>query len=215
MKEVIKKSDYGIDLHTGAYHRCNHPQIRANINDKATLNLAKAFAAPIIINSDLRDGSLRQTAMEEKIPLLLYEAGEALRFDNNAIEIGVRGILNFMREIGMINSKFCEIFPQKIFVARSSSWLRAPKSGIHIARAPLGKTVKKNEIIGEIANPFGDHKTYVRADEDGMIISMSKLPLVNKGDALFHIASNEQERKKKKSLYRDYNLDINDPINAR
>lgn len=212
MKEVVKKSDYGIDLHTGAYHRCNYPQIRANIADPKTFNLAKAFAAPVIINSDLRDGSLRSAVIQEKIPMLLYEAGEALRFDEGCIEIGVRGILNFMREIGMINSKFCEISPKKIFVARSSSWIRAPKSGIHISRIKLGEQVKKHKILGEISDPFGDHKTYVRALEDGIVIGKSKLPLANKGDALFHIAYEKENKKIKSHNYHNDNLENIDPI---
>ncbi len=215
MEEVVKKSDYGIDLHTGAYHRCNYPQIRANINDEKTFNLAKAFGAAVIINSDLRDGSLREAVAAQKIPMLLYEAGEALRFDENTVKIGVNGIFNFMREIGMINSKFCEISKIQTFIAHSSSWVRAPKSGIHIPCKKLGKIVKKNEVIGEISNPFGDHKVFVKAHEDGVIIGMSMLPLANKGDALFHIASEKEAKKIQNHIYRDENLENIDPINSR
>ncbi len=215
MKEVVKKSDYGIDLHTGAYHRCNYPQIRANIDDEATLNLAKAFSAPVIIKSDLRDGSLREAATGQKIPMLLYEAGEALRFNEDMIKIGVNGIFNFMREIGMINSEFCEISKKRVFVARSSSWVRAPKSGIHIPRKKLGKIVKKGEILGEISNPFGDNKAFVKAHEDGIIIGMSMLPLANKGDALFHIACEKETQRIQNNTYRDDNLENIDPINSR
>jgi predicted deacylase len=212
MKEIVKKSDYGIDLHTGAYHRCNHPQVRADISNSTTLNLAKAFGAPIIINSDLKDGSLRSAVIQEKIPMLLYEAGEALRFDEESIKIGTTGILNFMREIGMINSKFCELSPKKIFIAHSSSWIRAPKSGIHIPRAKLGELVKKHKILGEISDPFGDNKTYVRAAEDGIVIGMSKLPLANKGDALFHLASDSVNGKQKNKIFHNDNLENIDPI---
>lgn len=216
MEEVVKKSDYGIDLHTGAYHRRNYPQIRANINDETTLNLAKAFGAPVIINSDLRDGSLREAVSGQKIPMLLFEAGEALRFSEEMSKIGAHGILNFMREIGMLDSPYCEISKKKTFIARSSSWIRAPKSGIHVPVKKLGKIVKKGEIIGEISNPFGDHKFFVRANDDGIIIGMSMLPLANKGDALFHIASEKENKKAPNSVYGNYdNLANIDPINSR
>jgi uncharacterized protein len=193
MNEIVRKSDYGIDLHTGASHRSNYPQIRANFSNVRTLNLAKAFGAPVVINSNLRDGSLRESVSEQNIPMLLYEGGEALRFDELVIETGVKGILNFMREIGMIEAKVCEIHSRRVFVAHSSSWIRAPKSGIHIARQKLGKIVKVGDILGEISNPFGDHKSLVRATENGIIIGMSKIPMANKGDALFHIATRKDK----------------------
>ena len=102
MQEIVLKSDFGIDLHTGAFHRCNHPQIRCDISDEASLDLAKIFGAPVIVNSNLRDGSLRASVACENIPVILFEAGEALRFDSTNIKIGVEGILNVMSELGMI-----------------------------------------------------------------------------------------------------------------
>ncbi|NBV06218.1 MAG: succinylglutamate desuccinylase [Proteobacteria bacterium] len=188
MQEIVLKSDFGIDLHTGAFHRCNYPQIRADISDKKTFELAKAFSAPVIIGSNLRDGSLRASVSQINIPMILFEAGEALRFDEESIKVGINGILNVMQEIGMIKKIAQKNINKKTFIAKSSSWVRAPHSGIHIAYQELGKIVKKGEILGEISNPFGDHKILVEAHESGIIIGISKLPLANKGDALFHIA---------------------------
>lgn len=103
--EIVLKSDFGIDLHTGAVHKSNLPQIRTNIFNEETFKLAKAFEAPLILHSELRDGSLRSEAAENGTPILLYEAGEALRFDENAIRIDVRGIVNVLRENGMLPRK--------------------------------------------------------------------------------------------------------------
>lgn len=187
MREIVLKSDFGIDLHTGAFSRCNHPQIRCDTSDETTLELAKIFSAPVIVNSNLRDGSLRAAAAQAKIPMILFEAGEALRFDEKAIAIGLDGILNVMSAIGMIR-RGRKNSSRKIFVARSSSWIRAPQGGLHISQVGLGKHVKKGEILGEISNPFGDRKVVIKASEDGVIIGLSTLPLANKGDALFHVA---------------------------
>jgi predicted deacylase len=187
MQEIVLKSDYGIDLHTGAFSRCNHPQIRCDVTNNRTLALAKVFDAPVIVNSNLRDGSLRTAMISANIPIILFEAGEILRFDENNIKIGVEGILNVMAEIGMIKPRK-KSPPKKPFIAMSSSWLRASQSGIYIPLVTLGKVVKKGEILGEISNPFGDNKVVIKAHENGVIIGISKLPLTNKGDALFHIA---------------------------
>ncbi|MFT4939614.1 MAG: putative deacylase, partial [Paraglaciecola sp.] len=105
LQEVVTKCDVGIDLHTGAIHRSNLPQIRANLDDAETLTMAEAFGMPVLLNADIRDGSLRQAAADLGAKVLLYEAGEALRFDEFSIRAGVKGIINVMREIGMLNKR--------------------------------------------------------------------------------------------------------------
>ena len=62
MREIVSKCTHGIDLHTGAIHRTNLPQIRAYLGDKVTKELAEGFGVPVVIDSKLRDGSLREAA---------------------------------------------------------------------------------------------------------------------------------------------------------
>ena len=189
MKEIVEKSTHGIDLHTGAIHRSNLPQIRANLDDEETERLARAFNVPVIISSNLRDGSLRESAAEYGIPMLLYEAGEALRFDEVSIRAGVKGIINVMRELDMLppsRSKSRKLIDP--VVARSSSWVRAPDSGILRAMVPLGARVKKNTLLGIVADPFGETESQVTTPFSGIVIGRTNLPLVNEGDALYYIA---------------------------
>ena len=102
MEEVVRGSTHGIDLHAGSNYRSNLPQVRAAIDDPETLRLAKAFKVPVIINAKTRDGSLRHAASESGVTMLLYEAGEALRFDEVAIRAGVRGVMAVMQALGML-----------------------------------------------------------------------------------------------------------------
>ena len=189
MQEIVSQSTHGIDLHTGAIHRDNLPQIRANLDDEETEKLARAFNVPVIISSNLRDGSLREAAAEYGIPMLLYEAGEALRFDEVSIRAGVKGIINVMRTLEMLpasrSKKYKQIDPM---VARSSSWVRAPDSGILRAMVALGSRVKKDTLLGVVSDPFGSTESSVISGYNGIVIGRTKLPLVNEGDALFHIA---------------------------
>jgi len=212
MREIVLKSDYGIDLHTGSFNRRNYPQIRADLSDKRTLKMAQAFGAPVVVNSNLRDGSLRAAVVSENIPMILFEAGEALRFDESSIKTGVDGILRVMKQIGMIKPDQKHRIA-KTFIAQSSSWLRAPKSGINIPKIKLGSFVKKGDVISEITNPFGDRKTIIKAHESGIIIGISLLPLVNKGDALFHIATEKMKKNPDLISINDYYENI-DPINV-
>lgn len=189
MQEIVAQSTHGIDLHTGAIHRSNLPQIRANMDDPETEKLARAFEVPVIISSNLRDGSLREAAAEYGIPMLLYEAGEALRFDEISIRAGVKGILNVMRALEMLPATRNKLKKQsESVVARSSAWERASDSGIFRAMVPLGGRVKKGTLLGVVGDPFGEREVQITASFSGIVIGRTSLPLVNEGDALFHIA---------------------------
>jgi predicted deacylase len=188
MNEIVDKAHFGIDLHTGAINRSNLPQIRGNLDDDATLQLAKAFGTPVIVNSNVRDGSLRQCAADKGMPMLIYEAGEALRFDELCIRAGLRGTLNAMRHIGMLplSKKTSPVSP---VLADSTSWVRAPESGIVIPRVELGSRVMAGQLLAIIGDPVSDEEVQVEAPFDGIIIGQSKLPLAHEGDALFNVAA--------------------------
>lgn len=187
--EVVKKFDLGIDLHTASNHRSNLPQIRTNIYDKYTLKLAKAFKAPVVLHSDLLDGSLRAITRESGIPVLLYESGEALRFDELSIRVGVKGIVNVLEELKMLPKVLDDADKKQPVVVKHSSWLRSPESGIIRTIAELGSTVKKGDLVAYIYDPLDDNNYELLAPFDGIIIGKSELPLIQEGDALFHIAN--------------------------
>lgn len=189
MREIVANSTHGIDVHTGALHRENLPHLRVDLRDPETERLAHAFGVPVIINSDLRDGSLREVAAGRGIPMLLYEGGEALRFDELSIRAGVKGVLNVMRALDMLpRSRYHPRRQIESLVARSSAWVRATDSGIFRTFVALGARVTRGEVLGAVTSPFGDVSVELHSPASGIVIGKSKLPLVNEGDALFHIA---------------------------
>lgn len=193
MSEIVARCTHGIDLHTGAIHRSNLPQIRAQLDDAETRALALAFGAPVVLDSRLRDGSLREAAAERGIPTLIYEAGEALRFDEMSIRMGVAGIIEVMRRLGMLRRKTPHRpRDHKPVVADSSHWVRAPEGGILRSGLRLGQRVAVGELLGRVSDPFGAHEVAVTATHAGIVIGCNSLPLVNEGDALFHIARMER-----------------------
>ncbi|NWN83136.1 MAG: succinylglutamate desuccinylase/aspartoacylase family protein, partial [Halomonas sp.] len=186
---IVDQATHIIDLHTGAIHRTNLPQIRAQLEAGGeTERMANAFGAPVILNAELREGSLRHYAQNRGIPVLTYEAGEALRFDEWAITSGVRGVLRVMRRLGMLAGEHRRREPPAAEVANGSSWARAPIDGILRPGVRLGVRVAKGDVLGRVADPFGNAEGEVRAMADGIVIGMSRLPLANEGEALFHIA---------------------------
>lgn len=215
MKEIVSKCTHGIDLHTGAIHRTNLPQIRASLVDKKTLDFAKAFKAPIIIDSNLRDGSLREAAKKKKVTMLLFEGGEALRFEEGVIKCGVNGCIKAMRSIGMLpplKKVTTKIKPS--IVTKDSYWVRTPSSGTCRMLKKMGDYVRTNEKICVVSDLLGQLEIPIYAPEEGVMIGENKLPLVNQGDALVHIATSETLSRDfirktgglLSNLYGDYNL---------
>lgn len=187
MEEIVRRSTHGIDLHTASDGRSNLPQIRANLRDPETYHCAKAFNAPATIHSTVRDGSLRQAATQRGIPVLLYEAGEALRFDREAIAVGVEGILQVMATLGMY------AYPENFALRESieveeTQWVRAPRSGILLLDIELGQQVEKKQSLGTIVDALGNMNIKIYSPCKGLTIGLTKNPLVNQGNGIIHLA---------------------------
>ncbi|GEA52760.1 deacylase [Vibrio inusitatus NBRC 102082] len=187
MENIIKHCDYGIDLHTGAIHRSNLPQIRADLSDGETRELAEIFGVPVLLNSVLRDGSLREAATNNGTRILLYEAGEALRFDDLSINAGYQGVQNVLMKLGLIRKRRIK---RKIepFIANKSEWLRASGSGFVNEMFELGEQVTEGQTLAEIHSPLGELIQKVTSTRSGIIIGKQNIPLVQEGDAMYHIA---------------------------
>jgi uncharacterized protein len=187
MSEIVSRCTHGIDLHTAAIPRINLPQIRADLEDEATYLCAKAFGAPLLVHATMRDGSLRQAATKKKIPILLYEAGEALRFDQQAIQIGVEGILRVINYLEMYSLSLEPVETASVEVFQTK-WIRASRSGIFHLEVKLGERVGKRQRLGTITDAFGETITKVRATEKGIVIGHIQNPLVNQGDGIINLA---------------------------
>jgi predicted deacylase len=200
LTEIVDKCTHGIDLHTGSRYRKNLPQIRACFKVRGTRRLAHEFDVPVILDSDAIEGTLRHAARERKMPLLVFEGGEPLRYDEIAIRSGVAGILSVMRKLDMIKPRAKKTKKVKSFIAKGSFWVRAPHGGILIIKKKLGSIIKKNDLLGVISDPLGNDNIEIRAPRKGVIICNSQLPLVNRGDAIMHVATFERTTPLVKSM---------------
>ena len=191
MTEVVDKCEVGIDLHTGSDRRTNLPQIRADLQDERTRELAAAFAAPAMLHARLRDGSLRHAAREHGAKVLLYEAGEAWRMDPWAIKAGVLGVRRVLARLGMTD-EVDEQPPAPSAVSWRSGWVRARGTGMLHLEVDLGQRVEKGDRLGGLFDSFGKRVRLVHADRAGMVVGHTQAPLVNSGDAVVHIAEVEE-----------------------
>jgi predicted deacylase len=191
MTEILPHTSHIIDLHTGAVNRENLPQIRAKLSGNAELEtLARAFGVPVILNAEVLENSFRAAAFDKGISVLLYEAGEALRFDEVAIRAGVRGVLQVMIELGM-RPRPKRPRNEVSMVANTTRWVRAAQSGILRALVGTGTKVEAGDLLAYISNPLGEHSEELISPISGIVIGKTNLPLVFAGEAIFNIAGYE------------------------
>ena len=191
MNEIVEGCSAGIDLHTGSDDRTNLPQIRGNFADPETRRLAMAFAPPIILQSTTRDGSLRAAATAAGAHVLVFEGGEAGRFNRSAIDQGTRGVLRVMEALEMRKPNSGSSPPSAPLESKRSQWIRAGRSGLVRLDVEPGDRVEKGGRIGVIKDAFGDRILRVRTRTPGIVIGLTRQPHVNRGDALVHVAEVE------------------------
>lgn len=183
--DIIPFIDYGVDFHTGGAMRTNYPQVRAMLSDEKNLELANAFCAPFTLDAPFRPNSLRKEASKKGKNIIVYEAGESLRFDHQAIEEGIEGTLRLMKHLRMIDTAPAP--KEENRVIWSSSWVRAKHAGLFQTNVASGKLVHKGDWVGTITDPFGEFKEKILAKETGYVIGLNNIPVVNAGDALMHL----------------------------
>jgi len=98
------------------------------------------------------------------------------------------GVVNVMRALGMLRASTKRKKDTEPFVARSSTWTRAPESGLLRALVALGARVRPGETLGYISDPYSGTQHPVTSSVRGVVIGRVQIPSVHEGEALFHIA---------------------------
>jgi len=192
MKEIVNNVDFGIDFHTGGGQRSNYPQIRYTEESLESKQLAEIFNAPFYFPSKLIQKSFRKEAYKNNIPIIVYEGGEALRFDEDAISEGIKGTLRVLKRFRMIvkNPLKDEKKRKSIYLSKRR-WIRAKIAGLFNSFVHNGDKVSKGQILGDITDTYGETSVKIKAPISGYIIAINYFPIINRGEAIFHIGSLE------------------------
>ncbi len=184
--KILPHIDFGIDFHTGGASRTNFPQLRYETADGVAREVSSAFCAPFALNSRVIEGSFRETANKLGKSVVVFEGGETLRIDPKTVDEGLDGIKRVLHHYGML-ARAPKPQPSKFF--QDSHWVRAEVSGLFRHKKESGKKVKTGQTIGYISSPTNDYSVKVKSPYDGYIIGHNNFPLIHKGDALFHIGT--------------------------
>lgn len=185
--EVVARCDLGMDFHTGSAGRSNLPHVRCDLEDPETRRLAHAFGAPVTYHAKTRNGSLRGAAAAEGVQTLLFEGGEAHRFDEDAVTIAVAGAQRTLAAVDML-SPSVDPAPEKTVEVRESRWMRAGRAGFARVHVSLGALVREGDVVATVADAFGSQQVAVRSRVTGIVIGVLREPQVHQGDALVHVA---------------------------
>lgn len=192
--QILPHADYVLDFHTGGAQRFNAPQIRIHPENKPLLELAKIFNAPFIVYSKNIAKSFRSTCQNLGIPMLLFEGGKSLESNKHIVKTGVDGVRQVLNHLAMLDEEHTPVLPENSSVIiKKSKWIRAHYSGLLHVKIDCNKLVKKDEFLATITDPYGTMRFQVKAPNAGYIINVNHAPIVNQGDAIFHISSLEQQ----------------------
>jgi hypothetical protein len=183
---VVLQSDFGIDLHTAATGRTNYPNVRGDLRDPGVRRLAKAFGCELIVEGKGPEGSLRREAVKAGRPTILLEAGEPSKMEPTVQETGVRGILNVLSELGMIDH--VPTRPAYQTKVQRSTWVRAESAGILRFHVGPGEIVSAGQPLATNVSVFGKAQNTLHAPVDGIVLGMTTLPAVKPGEPVCHLA---------------------------
>ncbi len=187
MKEITPLADIILDFHTGAAHRNNFPQIRCVFKDKESVELAKIFNPPFILDSPYISKTIRESVHRSGKLMLLFEGGKSNSIEESVVEAGINGVKRVLNHYGIRAFNIDESQEKKAHLLIESKWMRAPMSGLFRPIAKNGSRVEKGEVIGLLTDPFGKLEKKVKSVMDGYVFCVNEAPIVYKGDAIFHI----------------------------
>jgi predicted deacylase len=185
-QELVKKADYCIDFHSAATGRTNYPNVRADLRNPETRMLARAFGCELIVHGRGPEGSFRRTATDSGVPAVILEAGEIWKIEPSVVDVGIRGIMNVLRTLGMTSGQpVAARYQTKV---RKTTWVRAERGGTLSFGAAAGALVAKDEVLATNYNIFGDERRQMLSPTYGVVLGMSTMPVVKPGDPIYHLA---------------------------
>jgi len=184
--ELVDKCDYCIDLHTAAFQRTNYPNVRADLSSPDCRKLATAFGSALVIDGKGPVGSFRRSSTKRGCPTIILEAGEPWKIEPTVMKIGLQGINNVLRELGMIRGNIRRP-PYQVFI-RKTTWLRATVGGILKFHVSPGDFVDEGQSIATNYSILGAEQSILKSTVSGIVLSMATMPAVKPGEPICHIA---------------------------
>lgn len=178
-EEGVKKCDYLIDLHCNPATAMYFSIIKGSEGEatfEKSKRMANAFgitAIEMILKHEAhRTGTMSDEAGKIGIPALTVELIPWRSISREAVQVGIRGVMNVMKSIGMVDG---EIQPQseiQVLTGQlSRTELMVTGGGIINDFVDVGDSVKKGQVIGQIVDLYGDPVEDLVSTVDGWLLA--------------------------------------------
>ena len=191
---LMRHATYLIDIHTpttgGRYApfaflpptRCGNVVADAEV-------LARAFGADYILANDkgmyVGDKNPHTIMAERGVPAFGVEIGEGGRIDGDEVERGLRGVVNVLRQVEMLQGEV-EVFGRQ-YVMRTMDVVRAKRAGILHRLVELDEEVEAGQIVARINSPFGETLEEIAAPRSGPVVRIVTFPTVTTGERVVQL----------------------------
>lgn len=193
--EVMMRSDYVIDIHSGDANESLRPSYSAYYAEagsnevvRESRRIAVAFGLETIVqfagSYDSVDEAIYTSAQAVTlgIPAMDVESGELGRVDDPYVDPITDGALNVMRELKMIAGE-PDLPPNPLFISDRARVYSA-HDGIWYADALVqaGDYVSEGTHLGRITDYHGNELETITAPASGILLILFGTPPVNEGD---------------------------------
>lgn len=183
---IVRRCDYGIDLHSAAVRRTNFPNVRGDLRSRPVRRIADAFGTSLVVHGEGPEGSLRRAACRAGVPTVILEAGEVWKIEPTVVEIGVRGVINVLIELGLVAGEI----QRPVYQTRvtRTAWVRSDHGGMLRFHVGPGEVVDAQQPLATVRSLLGAELALLTAPAAGVILGMTTLPSVALGDPVCHLA---------------------------
>lgn len=182
---IVRRCDYGVDLHTAAVRRTNYPNVRTDFKNAECMRMAEAFGAGVILDGKGPKGSFRREATMAGCPTIVVEGGEVWKVEPSIVDCMRRGVLNVLKELGMVEGE-PEVPLQQVKI-KTTKWIRAERGGFMDMHVSPGSTVTAGQPIATNSTLVHQDQNQLLAPFNGIVIGMSTLPAVQPGEPVVHL----------------------------
>ena len=170
--EIIRNTDYLVDLHSGGfcenliphayYHGAAKPEICA-----ASCRMARWTGAKYLVRSEARNGFYSH-AGQCGVPAIILERGGCGLLLEDEVLADIADVKNILRGLEFL--KDAPAISYSHTMVQNGRYLDAPASGCWYPRKKPGDQIQKGELLGEIRNIFSEPLCRIHAETDGVVL---------------------------------------------
>jgi predicted deacylase len=208
--ELIRGTDYFIDLHTGGTTLSVYPLAGYTLHaDTRVLDaerrMARAFNLPVVWGTPYLPGRSLSVAHDASVPAIYAEYYGGARCDRSGIDAYVEGCFSVMAELEMLSRpRPASVIQYVVEDDRPNAGFMqiqnpSPMTGFFEPHVVLGQPVREGDVLGTICDPLGLKVETVRSRQTGIVLVLKTFNRVEQGESLGVVLEIDPEQHSRKA----------------